>query len=571
LLFYVLLILETIHIKIMRYTTIIFFFILFSTQIIAQPSNARWEYIQRYKEIAINEMRRTGIPASIKLAQAVLESGAGASTLARKANNHFGMKCGSEWRGPTYYIKDDDYDENGQLIESCFRAYEDPEASFIAHSEFLRDPNKAYRYGFLFRIEPQKDYKKWAKGLKDAGYATSPTYTDNLVSIIEQYKLYNFDGGDVKFDGIRLVNDVKMTLAKAGQTPEQIAAENNVKLKCLMKYNEELKGSNQPLKEGDHIFLQRKRWFYRGKEKYAFVKQGDDMYTIAQNYGLNLKRLYRRNRMDKGTQPAVGQKIQLRGRVKRGATPKLRPVDLKETDNSSLPVDEGSGKILDMDNTNVVKPDNLPNTNGTTNPNNTTGANGTNSNPTNTTSNTTGNTTGKPTTTGSTGSNSNNPSTTTGKPTTTTGSGATTTGSTSTPNNNGTTTTNNNNTTNDNKNSNTTPSNTTTKPTTNNNNGGGAAGTKPTTKPTTTTSSNSGATTKPSTTTPKPNTPTVKPEPTTPKPNQPTDAIGTTHTVKVGETLYAISKIYGVNVEQIKKLNNLADNTIKPGQVLKIK
>jgi LysM repeat protein len=556
-LFYILLILETTHIQNMRYTTIIFSFIIFSTQIIAQPSNARWEYIQRYKEIAINEMRRTGIPASIKLAQAVLESGAGASTLARKANNHFGMKCGSEWRGPTYYIKDDDYDENGQLIESCFRAYEDPEASFIAHSEFLRDPNKAYRYGFLFRIEPQKDYKKWAKGLKDAGYATSPTYSDNLVSIIEQYKLYNFDGGDVKFDGIRLVNDVKMTLAKAGQTPEQIAAENNVKLKCLMKYNEELKGSSQPLKEGDHIFLQRKRWFYRGKEKYAFVKQGDDMYTIAQNYGLNLKRLYRRNRMDKGTQPAVGQKIQLRGRVKRGATPKLRPVDLKETDNSSLPVDEGTGKILDMDNTNIVKPDNLPNTNnGTTNP---------------------GNTTTKPTTTGSTGNNPNG-STTTGSTSNNTNNnpnGSTTTGgSTTTPNNNGTTTTNNNNGTNDNK-TNNTSNGTTTKPTTTNNSTG--AGTK-----TTNTTSSNGTTTKPNTTpsngtttksntTPKPNTPTVKPEPTTPKPNQPAEVVGTTHTVLVGETLYAISKKYGVNVEQIKKLNNLADNTIKPGQILKIK
>jgi flagellum-specific peptidoglycan hydrolase FlgJ len=178
----------------------------------AQSSNVRWEYINKYKDIAVNEMKRTGIPASIKLAQGILESNGGASTLARKANNHFGMKCGSAWRGPTYYIKDDDYDENGQLIESCFRVFEDAESCYIAHSEFLRDPNKAYRYGFLFRLD-QKDYKKWAQGLKQAGYATSPTYSDALISLIDQYKLYNFDTGNLSFDEVRLINDVRMTLA----------------------------------------------------------------------------------------------------------------------------------------------------------------------------------------------------------------------------------------------------------------------------------------------------------------------------------------------------------------------
>lgn len=516
----------------------------------AQPSNVRWEYINKYKNIAVNEMKRTGIPASIKLAQGILESNAGASTLARKANNHFGMKCGSEWRGPTYYIKDDDYDENGQLIESCFRAYEDSESSYIAHSEFLRDPNKAYRYGFLFRLD-QKDYKKWAQGLKQSGYATSPTYADALISLIDQYKLYNYDKGDMDFDEIRLINDVKMTLAKMGQTPEELARKYNVKIRCLLKYNEGLVGPNQPLKDGERIFLQRKRWFFRGKEKHHFVKEGETMYTISQQYGLKQNRLFRKNRMDKGTEPAVGQKIRLRGRVAKGQSPKLREIQPDENGENTIPLDEGGGKILDMDPTNVVKPGDLPNSNTNTNPsnpNNGTTSNpsnngGSNSNNTNNGNTTTNNNTGgvKPNTTPS-----NNGNSTTTKPTTTTGNNSTTTKPTTTGGDSGTkpnsTTTNNNGA--------------------NNTNGAG-------TKPTTTTGNNS-TTTKPSGSTVKP-----KPEPAggiNPTSSTPTPSAATvSHTVKTGETLYSISKTYSVSVDQIKTLNGLKDNNIKLGQVLTIK
>lgn len=139
-------------------------------------ANDRLDYIARYKDIAIREMERAGIPASIKLAQALLESDAGNSYLARKANNHFGIKCGAAWDGKKFYRLDDDYDDKGNRVKSCFRAYKDAEDSFIAHSEFLRDPAKEYRYGFLFRIDPT-DYKRWATGLKKRATPPRPPTT----------------------------------------------------------------------------------------------------------------------------------------------------------------------------------------------------------------------------------------------------------------------------------------------------------------------------------------------------------------------------------------------------------
>lgn len=139
------------------------------------------EYIERYKGIAIEEMNRFGIPASIKLAQALLESGYGNSTLAREANNHFGIKCTPEWLGGKYY-KDDDHRDD------CFRVYDRPEDSFRDHSQFLLRK----RYAALFELE-RNDYKGWARGLKAAGYATNPRYADLLIDLIERYELYRFD------------------------------------------------------------------------------------------------------------------------------------------------------------------------------------------------------------------------------------------------------------------------------------------------------------------------------------------------------------------------------------------
>jgi LysM repeat protein len=146
-------------------------------------------YIETFQYIAVSEMERTGIPASIKLAQGLLESNWGRSELSSFAHNHFGIKCGSSWEGKGYYKVDDDLDENGKLRESCFRVFESDEASYIAHSEFLLN-NK--RYSFLFDYGPT-DHKSWAKGLKKAGYATDPKYPSKLIGVIQKYQLSRFD------------------------------------------------------------------------------------------------------------------------------------------------------------------------------------------------------------------------------------------------------------------------------------------------------------------------------------------------------------------------------------------
>lgn len=150
----------------------------------AQPTN----YIETYQDIAIREMHRSGIPASITLAQGILESSWGNGALALKANNHFGIKCKSTWSGPTFYIEDDDY-KKGKLIKSCFRSYDNAEDSYIDHTEFLSDNP---RYERLFSYE-RTDYTRWAHGLKKCGYATDKKYAYKLINTIEKYKLYEFD------------------------------------------------------------------------------------------------------------------------------------------------------------------------------------------------------------------------------------------------------------------------------------------------------------------------------------------------------------------------------------------
>ena len=292
------------------------------------------KYIDRWSDIAIQEMERSGVPASIKLAQGLLESGSGKSTLAQKANNHFGIKCGGRWNGRTYYHKDDDY-ENGQLVKSCFRAYRSAEASFKAHSDFLRDQNKT-RYNFLFDLDP-RDYKGWAHGLKKAGYATSKRYAYGLINVIETYDLTRFDrmssgsnqnnnpgnNNNPLTDRILRINDVKMVLASNKDTPAKLAQKYNVSLKRLMKYNEKITSPSQKLKAEERVYLQCKRKHWRGKEKYHYTKKGETMFDIAQKYGLRLDKLYRKNRMEVGTEPVTRSKIKIRGwRVKKKNSPK---------------------------------------------------------------------------------------------------------------------------------------------------------------------------------------------------------------------------------------------------------
>jgi flagellum-specific peptidoglycan hydrolase FlgJ len=155
----------------------------------ADSYEAQENYIQNHKDLAIVEMHRTGIPASIKLAQALLESNSGLSRFSKESNNHFGIKCKTYWRGNTYYHKDDDRDQKGELLESCFRAYDRVIDSYVDHSNFLK--NSPY-YANLFTI-PKEDYVSWATELKRAGYATDPLYHKKLINLIERHNLTSYD------------------------------------------------------------------------------------------------------------------------------------------------------------------------------------------------------------------------------------------------------------------------------------------------------------------------------------------------------------------------------------------
>lgn len=165
--------------------TLVFLFLIgYSLYVSGQPTN----YIEKYQTIAIREMHRSGIPASVTLAQGILESSWGNGSLALNANNHFGIKCKSYWTGPTFYIEDDDY-QNGKLIKSCFRAYDNAELSYIDHTDFLMS-NERYRE--LFEYD-QTDFENWAHGLKKCGYATDKKYAEKLIRNIRKYELYRFD------------------------------------------------------------------------------------------------------------------------------------------------------------------------------------------------------------------------------------------------------------------------------------------------------------------------------------------------------------------------------------------
>ena len=173
----------------LKYITLLTFSIL-SFFVSENPKDAAANaYVEKYKELAVVEMHRSGIPASITLAQALHESGIGDSDLAVFANNHFGIKCKSYWKGQTYKHKDDDFDTRGNLIKSCFRSYESVIDSYVDHSNFL---TQSAHYSELFNYN-MADYKRWAFGLKNCGYATDPEYAFKLIDKIEKYQLYIYD------------------------------------------------------------------------------------------------------------------------------------------------------------------------------------------------------------------------------------------------------------------------------------------------------------------------------------------------------------------------------------------
>ncbi len=275
--------------------------------------------------LAIREMNRSGIPASITMAQACLESGDGKSELARKSNNHFGIKCKSGWKGKKVYYDDDCKNE-------CFRKYKTVEESFIDHTDFLLDNS---RYSFLFNLAPT-DYKGWARGLKKAGYATAGHYDKTLIKIIEEFKLYRLDnkisfeeinasrGSSITDHGVAntltinpymaheviRINDLNAVAAKKGDTYKIIAEEFGLKDWELYKFNDMPKGYTPQTNEIVYIHKKKQR-AAKGNPTHR-AADGETMHYISQMYGIKLCPLLRRNKMKRGAAPLPGQIIQLR-------------------------------------------------------------------------------------------------------------------------------------------------------------------------------------------------------------------------------------------------------------------
>ena len=275
----------------------------------AQTRNKQYEdYIKQYRDLAVDEMKKYHIPASITLAQGLLESGAGQSTLARKSNNHFGIKCGSDWRGKTVRHNDDARGE-------CFRAYKHPKQSYEDHSKFLAGRP---RYASLFKLKIT-DYKGWARGLKKAGYATDPRYAQRLIDIIELYDLDKYD----KKGGLKwmkenpnphqpyIANGLLYMVVRAGDTWKSISKEFDISQKKLRKYNDLYKGYE--LQPGDILYLEKKNRKAQKEHIVHVLRAGESMYLISQKYGIRLKNLYKLNKMDADEPaPEVGTILRLR-------------------------------------------------------------------------------------------------------------------------------------------------------------------------------------------------------------------------------------------------------------------
>ena len=296
----------------------IFILLLLPAWLLAQKTTE--QYIAEFGEMAVAEMKRSGVPASITLAQGILESGSGNSRLATEGNNHFGIKCHG-WTGGKIYADDDAKNE-------CFRKYGSAAESFRDHSDFLKSNS---RYNFLFEIEIT-DYKEWAHGLKKAGYATSPTYAEALIKLIEKYELNNYDKGivpdkkprknphreniDDSFTlnpygrDIFYNNNTPYIIAKSGDNVDAICNEFDMMPWQVRKYNDLEKSDT--VAEGSYIYLKPKRnRAEKGKETHT-VQQGETMKDISEQYAVKLNKLYRKNKMEPGTEPKAGVVINLR-------------------------------------------------------------------------------------------------------------------------------------------------------------------------------------------------------------------------------------------------------------------
>ena len=291
------------------------------------------EYIQKYSDLAVEEMYRSGVPASITLAQGLLESGYGLSELAVKGNNHFGIKCHNAWTGAKVYHDDDAKGE-------CFRKYDSPEESFRDHSDFLRYRD---RYKFLFDLDPT-DYKGWAHGLRKAGYATDPKYPEKLIRIIEEYELYLYDTvqqavedakehqmpqSPAQLEQARPLTDrqrevfsfalsrqmysqngVPFVYAAEGETYESIAKSYRLFLKEILKFND-LQESEELL-PGTVVYLKKKKKAsHPGLDRYV-VEEGQTLREISQRYAVRMKDICRRNGIEEDHVLCEGDVLELR-------------------------------------------------------------------------------------------------------------------------------------------------------------------------------------------------------------------------------------------------------------------
>ena len=308
--------------------------------VVAKERQTREEYVEKYKAIAIAHMERYGIPASITMAQGILESDSGNSYLSRTSNNHFGIKCKKSWTGRKVYHDDDAKGE-------CFRAYPSVEASYQDHADFL---DQSPRYDSLF-VYASDDYRSWARGLKACGYATAPDYAERLVKIIESMKLYLLDkenGNKIysaaktavenaeawwesniatsdeqinpnafrvtvnshKGYGVYRSNHTFYVVAKEGDTFESVGAIFDISPKMLRKFNDVAKDAK--LSKGDIVYIERKKTQWLGNVMQHKVLRDENLYSLSQSYGIRLKSLKKLNRMRDGEDVKKGDIIRLK-------------------------------------------------------------------------------------------------------------------------------------------------------------------------------------------------------------------------------------------------------------------
>ena len=290
--------------KITRYTKLILLFFTFLTAMSAYGKSDQEKYISQYAELAVKEMYRSGVPASITLAQGLLESGNGKSTLAVKGNNHFGIKCHKGWTGKSMRHDDDKKNE-------CFRVYDSPEESFRDHSDFLRYRD---RYSFLFDFKVT-DYKSWAHGLKKAGYATDPSYPQKLIRIIEEYKLHEYDRKSSRWHYDDASDEVKRTAARNEKIPAEVIQD---ELPMAPSQIEQ----DMPLEDGKReqfSFSLSRPVYTRNRVPFVYAEEGDTYEILASLYGLFPREILKFNDVKDPTDLKPGDVVYLRTKKNRSA------------------------------------------------------------------------------------------------------------------------------------------------------------------------------------------------------------------------------------------------------------